>query len=197
MMNRFTVLLAFLAVFMITTPAFAGQPETDAKADDAKAEGTADDAKTEEKADEAKADEAKADEAKADDVKTDDVKTDEKADGPAEIKSDEEAVEAVGGLLKAIQTKHWGLAVGLGLSLLVFGLRKAKVLAKVPAKALPWVTAVLGVVGYVAAAMMVEGADLMDAAMGGAMTGAAAVGLWEMVLKNFLGATASEGGSGE
>ena len=197
MMNRFTVLLAFLAVFMITTPAFAGQPETDAKADDAKAEGTADDAKTEEKADEAKADEAKADEAKADDVKTDDVKTDEKADGPAEIKYDEEAVEAVGGLLKAIQTKHWGLAVGLGLSLLVFGLRKAKVLAKVPAKALPWVTAVLGVVGYVAAAMMVEGADLMDAAMGGAMTGAAAVGLWEMNLKNFLGATASEGGSGE
>ena len=38
--------------------------------------------------------------------------------------------------------------MGLALSLLVFGLRKVKVLEKVPAKALPWVTAVIGVVGY-------------------------------------------------
>jgi hypothetical protein len=192
MMNRLTLLLAFLAAFAITSPAFAEQPEPDAKADDAKADEKTDDAKTDEKAD-VKSDE-KVDDAKAGDG--DEAKTDEKGDGPAEVTTDEEAVEAAGELINAIQTKHWGLAVGLGLALLVFGLRKAKVLSKVPSKALPWVTAVLGVVGYIAAAMMVEGADLMDAAMGGAMTGAAAVGLWEMVLKNFLGSKSSDGGSG-
>ena len=90
------------------------------------------------------------------------------------------------GLFKAIQQKHWGLALGLGLSLLVFGLRRMKVLAKVPAKALPWVTALLGVIGYVTAALMADDADLMSAAIGGASTGIAAVGLWEMVLKHFL-----------
>ena len=76
--------------------------------------------------------------------------------------------------------------MGLGLSLLVFGLRKAKVLAKVPAKMLPWVTAVIGVVGYVVAALMTDGANMTDAIVGGATTGVAAVGLWEMVLKHFL-----------
>jgi hypothetical protein len=198
MMNRFTMLLTFLAAFTLTTPAFAGQPETDAKeaaADDAKA----DDSKAPDaKADDAKADDAKAEE-KADDAKADDAKTgdgDAKADDPAEgLETDEEAVEAAKGLIVAIHQKHWALALGLGLSLLVFGLRKVKVLAKVPKKALPWVTAVLGVVGYIAVALTVEGADIMDAVWGGAVTGAAAVGLWEMVLKNFLGSKGA-GGSG-
>lgn len=200
MKNRFPMLLVFLAAFMFTTPALAQPPGDDAKAeekvddgnaDDAKADGT--DAKAEEKSD------AKAEE-KAD------AKAEEKADGtdgtdtdaaPKEVETDEEAVAAAGELITAIQEKHWALALGLGLSLLVFGLRKVKVLAKVPKKALPWVTAVLGIVTYVAAALMTDGANVTDALWGGAMTGAAAVGLWEMVLKNFLGGSKdSDGGSG-
>jgi hypothetical protein len=187
MMNRFSMLLVFLAAFTMTIPAMAGQPETDEKAaadtktDDAKADEKAD-AKTEEKADDAKANE-KADEKGAG---GDEAKADEKADDGT-IESDEEAAEAAKSLIVAIHQKHWALALGLGLSLLVFGLRKAKVLAKVPSKALPWVTAALGVVGYIVVALTTEGADIMDAVWGGAVTGAAAVGLWEMVLKNFLG----------
>lgn len=204
MRDRVMLLLTFLAAFAITTPAFAQPPAEDAKAE------------TDTKTDEAKADDVKADEAKADEkeeAKSDEKKDDAKAaegdearadeDGKAEkaddgqIATDEEAVEAAKGLLTAIHQKHWALALGLGLSLLVFGLRKAKVLSKVPSKALPWVTAVLGIVGYIAVALSVEGADIMDAVWGGAVTGAAAVGLWEMVLKNFLGGKkSSDGGSG-
>ena len=197
MTNRFTVLLAFLAAFMFISPALAQPPEGDAKAEKKADDGKTDEAKAEEKAD-AKADETKTEE------KTDakaDAKTDEKADatgdtdGAKEIETDEEAVSAAQDFATAIGQKHWALALGLGLSLLVFGLRKVKVLAKVPSKALPWVTAALGIVTYVAAALMTDGASITDALWGGAMTGAAAVGLWEMVLKNFLGSKASEGGS--
>jgi len=193
MKNRFITLLVFLAAFTITTPAFAGPPAadekaaTDEKADDAKA----DDAKAEEKAEE-KADE-KAEE-KSGDGGDAEAKSDEKSDDGV-IETDEEAVEAAHGLVGAIQQKHWALALGLGLSLLVFGLRKAKVLAKVPSKALPWVTAALGIVGYIAVALQ-GGGDIMDAVWGGAVTGVAAVGLWEMILKNFLGSKSSEGASG-
>jgi hypothetical protein len=179
------MLWAFMAAFMLASPAMAQPPAEDTKADakeDTKADAPA--AAEGETKEEAKAEEKADEKAEGDDAKAEDA--------PAEIKTDEEAVEAAGELINAIQQKHWGLAVGLGLTLLVFGLRKVKVLAKVPAKALPWVTAVLGVLGYVAAALMVDGADLMDAAMGGLMTGAAAVGLWEMVLKNFLGGKKAE-----
>ena len=71
--------------------------------------------------------------------------------------------------------------------MLVFVLRKVKILAKVPKKMLPWVTAGMGVATYVGAALMTEGASIPDALWGGAVTGVAAVGLWEMVLKNLLG----------
>ena len=187
-MNRILMLWAFVAAFMLTSPVMAA-PEGPAEKVEEKSDAKAD-TKTDEKAEE-KADE-KAEE-KGDEKKEGEAaEGDEKADGPAEVTTDEEAVEAAGELINALQQKHWALAFGLGLSLLVFGLRKAKVLAKVPAKVLPWVTAALGVVGYVAAALMVDGADIGDAVLGGLMTGAAAVGLWEMVLKNFLGGKKAE-----
>ena len=184
-MNRVLLLWSFVAAFMLASPALAAPPEDDKAAE--KADDKADDGKAEAK-EETKTDEAKADEAKAEgdgDEKAVE-KADEKAEGPAEVETDEEAVEAAGELINAIQTKHWGLAIGLGLTLLVFVLRKVKVLSKVPSKALPWVTAVLGILGYMAAAFMSDGANLTDAALGGLMTGAAAVGLWEMLLKHFL-----------
>lgn len=174
MKNRLMMLLALLAVFTISAPVLAEAPVAAAAATG--------DTKT----DDAKAPDAKADDAKAGDGKEGDAKVDAKDEAKAEITSDDEAVAAASALFTAIQEKHWGLALGLGLSLLVFGLRKAKVLAKVPAKMLPWVTAVIGVVGYVVAALMTDGANMTDAIVGGATTGVAAVGLWEMVLKHFL-----------
>lgn len=203
MKNRIMTLLTFLAVFAFSAPALASAPEgktaTEAKADakadtkadakeDAKAEGKEDakaDAKTEGKED------AKAD-AKAEGTSTggEDTAgtggTDEKA-APSEVTNNDEAKGAAKALLTAVQEKHWALALGLALSLLVFGMRKMNLLNMVPAKALPWVTALFGVVGYVVATLMADGADMSDAIIGGASTGIAAVGLWEMVLKRFLG----------
>jgi hypothetical protein len=189
MKNRLMMLLALLAVFTISAPALAAPPEGDAAAaGDTKTDDTkADDTKADEKAaEEPKADDAKAGDGEGTEGTEGDAKEDAKDDEKAEIKTDDEAVAAAGELFTAIQEKHWGLALGLGLSLLVFGLRKVKVLEKVPAKMLPWVTAVIGVVGYVAAALMTDGANMTDAIVGGATTGIAAVGLWEMVLKHFL-----------
>jgi len=189
MKNRFVLLFAFFAAFALTSPVLASAPEPDAKAEEAKAE------------------EVKADDTKV--AETGDAKVEEKADEKApeadgdtegktetkEIKTDEEAVEAAQGLYSALANRDWALAIAFGLMLLVFVLRKVKVLAKVPAKAIPWVTAGLAAAGYVVAALMTPGVAIGSAVMEGLAAGAAAVGLWEMLLKHFLG-NKSEGGSG-
>jgi len=178
MKNRLLFLVAFFAAFALTSPVLAQLPEPDAKTEEVKA----DDTKVEEKA---------APEAKAEDAAGD---TEGKA-ATTEIETDEEAVETASGLYTALANRDWALAIAFGLTLLVFILRKVKVLSKVPSKAVPWVTAVLAMVGYVAAALMTPGVVIGSALMEGAAAGAAAVGLWEMLFKHFLG-TKSEGGSG-
>jgi hypothetical protein len=184
MKNRLLFLVAFFAAFTLTSPVLAQPPEADAKTEEVKA----DDTKVEEKA------EAPAEEKAAPEAKAEDGDTEGKA-ATKEIETDEEAVEAASGLYTALANRDWALAIALGLTLLVFILRKVKVLAKVPSKAVPWVTAVLAMGGYVAAALMTPGVAIGPALMEGAAAGAAAVGLWEMLLKHFLG-TKSEGGSG-
>jgi hypothetical protein len=174
MKNKFTLLFTFFALFALATPALAAPPEAE------KVEAKAEDPKEEAK--------APAAEEKKDDAKTDEAKADE----PAEVKTDEEAVEAADGIYNAVVNRNWALAVALGLTLLVFGLRKMKVLAKVPAKAVPWVTAAMAMVGYVAAALMTPGVAIGGAIMEGLAAGASAVGLWEMLLKHFLGGKKEE-----
>ena len=183
MKNQFLILFAFFAAFALTSPVLAGAPEPDAKAEEAKADDTKAGETGDEKAD------AKEDE-----------KSDAKADteGKAETKevtTDEDAVEAAEGLYTALANRDWALAIAFGLTLLVFVLRKVKVLTKVPAKFVPWVAAVLATAGYVAAALMTPGVAIGPAVMEGLAAGAAAVGLWEMLFKHFLG-NKSEGGSG-
>lgn len=190
----------FFALFFIITlssPALAGPPEGDAEAPaadakaDEKADDKADDAKADDaeaaddKADDAKADDAKADDAKAtggDDAKADDAKADTK-----ELGSEEEAVSAAEGLYSAITNRNWALALSFGLALLVWFLRKVKVLSKVPAKAVPWTAAVMAAAGYVVVSLATPGVAIGTALAEGAAAGAAAVGLWEMLLKHFLG----------
>lgn len=189
MKNRMMMLLAFLAVFAISAPALAAPPAEDAATET----GDVDDEDAP-KADLPAADEdtPKAD-LPADDAEGGDTGTGGDELAPAkEIESDKEAVEAAKGLYGALQQKQWALALGLALSLLVFGLRRTGVLNKVPAKALPWVTAGLGVLSYVIAALMAEGASIPDALLGGATAGVTAVGLWEMLLKHFLSAKKEE-----
>jgi len=189
MKNRFTILLAFLAVFTLSAPVFAAPPEEDAVA----AGDSDNDTETGETGVAAKPDVG--DGAPDEEADTDDAAATGSTGGlePAdEIESDEEALIAAKDLYSALQQKHWALALGLGLSLLVFALRRAKLLDKVPNKALPWVTAGLGILSYVVAALMSEGASIPDALLGGASAGVTAVGLWEMVLKHFLGGKKEE-----
>lgn len=195
MKNRMLMLLAFMAAFMLTSPATAAPP----KEDEAATEEKADDAKADdEKAEEGKSDDAKADDEKAEDAKADDGKAEgetgavDEADDPAEIGSDEEAVSAVQELIGAAQGGQWSLVVALAIMLLVYVVKRFALKDKLPSKVVPWVAAATSMAGYVAAALMVDGAVILDAVLGGLATGAAAVGLWEMVFKHFLGAKKAE-----
>jgi hypothetical protein len=181
MKNRMMMLFAFLAAFVLSAPVLAAPPEGDAPAA-VEAAGETGDTKAEAPAE--KADEKAAHEAKADG--TDDAKE------PKVVETDEEAIEAAEGLYSALVDRNWALAIAFGLTLLVFGLRKLKILDKVPAKTIPIVTAVLAMVGYVAAALMTPGVAIGPAVMEGFAAGAAAVGLWEMLFKHFLAGKKAE-----
>ena len=90
----------------------------------------------------------------------------------------DEAAEDVSLLVKAVQEKHWGLVIGLLLSLLVFVANKFGLKNKVGSKAVPWVTAGLAVSATVGAGLV-----------GGVSV--AAVGGWEMIFKHVLGSPSS------
>ena len=187
MRNRFMLLLTFFAALAITSPALAG-PSEDAKAEETKApDAKAPDAKAPDaKAEETKAPDAKAEEAKAEEP---DEATEEEAkaeDGPAEIKDDEEAVSVMKELVAAAKGGQWGLVAAFGIMLLVYLIHRFGLAAKIGKKFIPWVAAATGILGYVAAALLVGGASITDAVTGGIMTGAAAVGLWELLFKHFM-----------
>jgi hypothetical protein len=173
MTNRITLLLAFLAAFMFITPTVAAPPEEGAKVEEAKAPAEAEAPKPEET--KAPAEAAKAEEAKA----------------PATIESDEEAVSILQQLVGAAKGGHWPLVVAFGLMVVMYLLNKIGIVSKLGPKAIPWVAAATGIAGYVSAGLMVEGATVADGVTSGIMTGAAAVGLWEMLFKHFLGAKKS------
>ena len=177
MKSRITLLLSFVAAFLFAIPSSAAfeeaapAPAADSKEPEAKAP----EAKVEEKAPEAKVEE-KAPEAKASEAKTEAK--------PAEITTDEGAVDSVKQMVAAGKQGKWSVVVGLCIMFLVFVLRRLNVLSKVPSTAVPWVAAGLSILGYISAAIMVDGVDLVDALAGGFTSGASAVGLWEMIFKN-------------
>jgi hypothetical protein len=105
---------------------------------------------------------------------------------PVELDTNEEAVEAARDLYAAITDQNWAMIVAIGLTLLVFGMRKFNLLSKIPTKAIPWVTAGLSMVGYVVAALMAPKAAIGPALLEGLAVGATAIGFWEMALKHVL-----------
>lgn len=111
---------------------------------------------------------------------------------PVEVETDEDAVEAAKDLYSAITGQNWAMVVAIGLTLLVFAMRKFNLLAKIPTKAIPWVTAALAMVGYVAAALLAPEVVIGQALLEGLAVGAAAVGFWEMALKHVLGTSPAE-----
>jgi hypothetical protein len=97
--------------------------------------------------------------------------------------------------MEAAKGGNWGLALAGILMLLVWVLRKFVVKTLSPA-AMPWVAAIAGVVGAVAANVQ-AGESWGTAVMSGLMTGAAASGLYSLVGKKFLGTSSASSESEE
>ena len=104
---------------------------------------------------------------------------------PAVELSPEEVVALGKLVMEAAKGGNWGLALAGILMLLVWVLRKFVIKTLSPA-AMPWVAAIAGVVGAVAANVQ-AGESWSTAVMSGLMTGAAASGLYSLVGKKLLG----------
>lgn len=115
------------------------------------------------------------------------------ADAPPVEEAVDASVESVSALVDAVQNKNWALAIGLLLSILVAFANKFGLKDKVGGKAIPWVTAGLGVVGAVATAL-VAGIAPFEAVSQGLIAGVAAIGGWEMLLKHLLASKAQPAG---
>ncbi len=114
--------------------------------------------------------------------KVDEPKADAKTDLPDDP---EEAILLIEQLVKAAQAGQWQLFVGLLLTLIVWILRKFNIIKFVPSKAVPWVAAAIGMVGYLGVSLA-SGLALLPAILQGILVGAAAVGLWEMIGQHVL-----------
>ncbi len=97
----------------------------------------------------------------------------------------EEAGQALEAFLLAAQEGHWAIFAGLALMLVIWILRRFHILAKMPAKVVPWLAAVLGIAGYIAVGLS-QGMIWYTAVGQGFLTGASAVGLWELIFKHLL-----------
>lgn len=182
MRNKIFAILFALAAVGVASPVLAG-PAEEAKVEAKAEEGKAEEAPKPEAKEEAKEAKEEAKEA---------AETKEGTDTPKAIETEEEAVEAAKDLYTAIRSGHWPLAVGLGIMLILFVVRKTGVLNKVPKNAMPWVAAVIGIASYIALALTTDGANVWEALSSGFMSGAAAVGFWELVFKKFLGGKREE-----
>jgi len=156
----------------------ATEDEVAAPADEATVEGDeaavegADEATTEDEGDEA--------------TEGGEEATPEVGDIADEIEDFDEAAEEVFALIDAIKSKNWPLAVGLILMLLVFAANKLGLKKLVGPKALPWVAMAIAVCGSVGTGLM-AGLGWAESIMQGILTGVAAIGGWELVLKHILG----------
>ncbi len=118
--------------------------------------------------------------------------TTEAPEAPAPPETVEDAAESVDFLVSAAKGGHWSLFLGALLSLLVWFLtRFVKLKDRVGSKALPWVAAGLGVVATMGISLS-SGLPLVEGLVQGCMTGAASVGLWELVFKHVASKKAAE-----
>lgn len=90
----------------------------------------------------------------------------------------------------ALMHHQWPLAVGIGISIAVYFANRFGLQNKVPAKYVPLVAAGLGIISSIGV-QLTTGISWEEAIGKGFTAGASAVGLWEMILKNMLPATAT------
>ncbi len=188
MKSRITFLFVLVACLLGSTPISAAPPESSTTIVSTESESGSDTGTSSETGDEVtEATESESTSETGSPVPAEVIEVE--APPAGEVSTNEEAVEAAEGVYTAVTNRDWALVLALSLTLLVFILRKVNILSKVPAKAVPWVTAVIGMVGYVSAALMTPGVSIPMALMEGLAAGASAVGLWEMAGRHFLGST--------
>jgi uncharacterized membrane protein YdbT with pleckstrin-like domain len=171
-MRRFMMCLAATAALFTAAPAAVAlaAPEVgvEAKAEDAKEEKA--EAKTEEPAPESK--EAKA-EAAGD--KPEEAKDTEQAP------SVEELVETGEGIVEAARSHEWALMIAGCIMLLVGVVRRFALVAKLPARYIPWASMVIGVLAVLADNLSTGGAITVTRIVQGMLAGMAASGAWGMI----------------
>ena len=196
---RYLFSILLLGVLAVVSPAFAQDPAPlteeavteEPKADEApsadapEAEAPADEAAEAPKADAVPVDEAPAEGAEVKPAEGDEDAAEggEKADADAKVPAtDEEAVETATALLDAIQGKEWPLAVGLLLTLLVYGANKFALKGMVSEKVVPFVAGGVGFAGATGVGLA-TGESIVDALVAGGLAAVAAVGGWEALSK--------------
>ena len=97
-----------------------------------------------------------------------------------------QAVDQITVLVKAIQSKNWPVVAGIILMLLVFVANKFGLKNKVGAKAIPWVSLLIGIFATTGMALA-SGIAVTEALIQGLSAGLAAVGSWETLFKHILG----------
>ena len=105
---------------------------------------------------------------------------------PAVPTTAKEAADGINIFVAAAKGGHWSLALGILLTLLVWFLdRILKLKDRVGSKALPWVAAGLGIMATMGISLA-SGLPLGEGLVQGFMTGATAVGLWELLYKHVM-----------
>jgi len=97
-----------------------------------------------------------------------------------------EVVPDVSGFWAAITAQNWPLAVGIGLTILVWAARKW-IVKKLPKKALPWVTLALAICGTTGTRIIQFNSEgrpwwqgLIQGLLEGSLMGFAAMGMWDV-----------------
>lgn len=87
---------------------------------------------------------------------------------------------AATGLVAAIGSGQWGLAIGFGIMLIVWGLR-VFAMPNVNTKALPWIATFIGALGAFSVAMVADPSHWIQALLSGVTAGLAAAGTWGLL----------------
>jgi hypothetical protein len=97
--------------------------------------------------------------------------------------TDEEAILLISKLLDAANNGHWTVFAGLLILLLVFGMNRLGLAAKIGGKWVPWVT--LGTGAAVAIAIgLATGAPVGESIAAGLLEGTVAIALWELLARH-------------
>jgi hypothetical protein len=82
-------------------------------------------------------------------------------------------------LIESIDSRNWGLAVGVGIMLIVWVLRL--LWPKLSKKALPWIAVAIGAFGAFGLAMISAPTEWLQAVLAGIAAGLSAAGTWGLL----------------